>query len=81
MHDGSDVLERKRAELVLLEKVVEVLLEQLEDQARVVLVLETLVGADEVELVGVLLREPRQDVHLRRAFNTINSQSSSSSSP
>ena len=47
----------------MLEKVVEVLLEHLEDQTGVVLVSEALVGANEVELVRILLAQARQDAH------------------
>ena len=71
MHDGSNVLERQRTEFVLLEKVVKILLEQFKDKAGVVLVLETLVGADEVELVGILLTQTRQDVYLDLALTCV----------
>ena len=63
LHDGADKLEGQRTELVLLQKVVEVLFEQLKDEARVVLMLETLVGPDKVKLVGVLLAQPLQNVY------------------
>ena len=53
--DGPDVLEWQGLELVVLQKVVQVLLEHLKDQAGVVLVSEALEGANEVELVGILL--------------------------
>ena len=56
-----DVLEGQRLELVLFEEVVEVLLQHLEDKTGVILVCEALVGADEIELVRVLLRQSRQD--------------------
>ena len=55
--DGPDVLEWEGLELVLLEKVVEVLLQHLEDEAGVVLVGEALVGPHKVELVSILLAE------------------------
>ena len=55
--DGPDVLEWERLKLVLLEKVVEVLLQHLEDEAGVVLVGEALVGPHKVELVRILLAE------------------------
>ena len=55
MCDGADVLERQGLELVLLEEVVKILLQHLKDQTGVVLVSETLVGTDKVELVGILL--------------------------
>ena len=55
--DGPDVLEWERLKLVLLEKVVEVLLQHLEDEAGVVLVGEALVGPHKVELVSILLAE------------------------
>ena len=61
--DGPDVLEWQGLELVVLEKVVQILLEHLKDQAGVVLVSEALEGANEVELVGILLAQPRQDAH------------------
>ena len=43
LQHGPDVAQRQRAELVLLEEVVQVLLQHLEHQARVALVLEALV--------------------------------------
>ena len=55
MCDGADVLEGEGLELVLLEKVVEVLLQHLEDEAGVVLVGEALVRPHKVELVRILL--------------------------
>ena len=61
--DGPDVLEWQGLELVVLQKVVQVLLEHLKDQAGVVLVSEALEGANEVELVCILLAQPRQDAH------------------
>ncbi len=48
----------------MLEEIVQVLLEHLKDEAGVILVGEALVGADEVELVGILLAQTRQDAHL-----------------
>lgn len=64
MQDRPDEFERQRREFVLLQEVVQILLEHLEHQTRVVLVLETLEGAHEIELVRILLAEPRQDGHL-----------------
>jgi len=58
-----DIFEGQGLELVVLEEVVEVLLEHLEDQTGVVLVSEALVGANEVELVRILLAQARQDAH------------------
>lgn len=71
LHDRPNALERQRRELVLLEKVVQVLLEHLEHETRVVLVLKDLVGAHQVVLVGVLLAQPRQDAHLDLALTRI----------
>ena len=62
LHNWANIFQRQRTEFVLLEKVVEILLEQLKNKAGVVLVLETLVRPDEIELVGVLLAQTRQDV-------------------
>lgn len=53
----SDVLQRQRRKLILLQEVVQVLLEHLKHQTRVVLVLEALERPDKVELVGILLAE------------------------
>lgn len=55
----------ERAELAVLEKVVQVLLQHLKHEARVVLVLETLVRADKVELICVLCAQPAEDAHLQ----------------
>lgn len=57
----SDVLQRQRRKLILLEEVVQVLLEHFKHQACVVLVLKALKGPNEIELVGVLLAEAWQD--------------------
>ncbi len=55
----------------MLEEVVQVLLEHLEDETGVILVREALVSADEVELVGILLAQTRQNAHLdlRKEFD------------
>ena len=71
LHHGPNALERQRRELVLLEKVVQVLLQHLEHETRVVLVLEDLVGAHQIVLVRVLLAEPRQDADLDLALPRI----------
>ena len=55
MSDRPDVLERQGLKLVLLEKVVQVLLQHLKDQAGVILVSEALVGSHEIELVSIFL--------------------------
>lgn len=65
LQDGPDVAQRQRAELAVLQEVIQVLLQHLEHQARVVLVLKALVRAHEVELVGVFRAQPAQDAHLR----------------
>lgn len=48
----------------MLEEVVQVLLEHLKHETRVVLVLEALERPDKVELVRILLTEPGQNRHL-----------------
>lgn len=55
----------------MLKKVVEVLLEHLKHKTRVVLVLETLERTDKIELVGILLAEPRQNGHLDLALSRV----------
>ena len=69
--DRADRRERQRLELGLLQEVVEVLLEHLEHQTCVVLVLEALVRAHKVELVGVLMAEPGEDRHLDGALASV----------
>jgi len=61
LHNGPDAVERQRRELVLFQKVVQVLLQHFEHQTRVVLVLEALKGAHKVVLLGILHAQPRQD--------------------
>ena len=46
LHNRSDVFRRQRAELDLLKKIVEVLFEQPENKAWLVLMLKTFVGPD-----------------------------------
>ena len=53
--DWSDVFERKRLELVLLEEIIQILLQHLENEAGVVFVRETFVGANEIEFVCIFL--------------------------
>ena len=57
MCDRSDVFERKRLELVLLEEIVKILLQHLKDEARVVFVREALVRSNKVEFVRIFLAE------------------------
>lgn len=71
MQYGPDVLQWKRREFVLLQKVVQVLLEHLEHQTGVVLVLEALERPHKVELVRILLAEPAEDRHLDLALPRI----------
>lgn len=58
MQNRPDELQRQRRELVLFEEIVQILLQHLEHQARVVLVLEALERAHEIEFVRILLAEP-----------------------
>ena len=55
MCDRSDVFEGKRLELVLLEEIVQILLQHLENEARVVFVREALVRSNKVEFVRIFL--------------------------
>jgi len=64
LQDGSDVPQGKRAELAVLEEVVQVLLQHLEHQAGVTFVLEAFVGTHKVVLVGVLCTQPVEDADL-----------------
>lgn len=68
MQNRPDELQRQRREFVLFEKIVQVLLEHLEHQTRVVLVLEALEGAHKIEFVRILLAETRQDGDLDLAL-------------
>lgn len=65
LQNRPDTLEQQGAELAVLQEVVKVLLQHLKHKARVVLVLETLVRADKVELVSVLRAQPAKDADLR----------------
>lgn len=49
----------------MLQEVVKVLLQHLKHKARVILVLETLVRADKVELIGIFRAQPAEDTHLQ----------------
>lgn len=71
LEDRANVLEGQGAKLVLLQKVIEVLLQHLKDQARVVLVLEALVGPHEVVVVGTLRAQPGQDAHFNLTLSGI----------
>ena len=55
MCDRSDVFEGKRLELVLLEEIVQILLQHLKNEARVVFVREALVRSNKVEFVRIFL--------------------------
>ena len=71
LHNRSYTLEWQRTELVLLQEIVQILLEHLKHQARVILVLKYLVGAHQIVLVGVFLSESRQNAHLDLALARI----------
>ena len=55
MCDRSDVFEGKRLELVLLQEIIQILLQHLENEARVVFVREALVRSNKVEFVRIFL--------------------------
>ena len=55
MCDRSDIFEGKRLELVLFEEIVQVLLQHLKNEARVVFVREALVRSNKVEFVRIFL--------------------------
>jgi hypothetical protein len=57
----SDVLQRQRRKLVLLQEVVQILLKHLKHQTCVILVLKALESPHKVELISVLLAESRQN--------------------
>ena len=61
MCDWSDVFERKRLELVLLEEIIQILLQHLENEAGVVFVREALVGSNKVEFVCIFLAEKKEN--------------------
>lgn len=54
LENRANVFEGQGTELVLLEKVIEVLLQHLKDQACVILMLEALVGPYEVVVIRTL---------------------------
>ena len=55
MSDWPDVLEREGLELVLFEEIVQILLQHLKNEARVVFVREALVRSNKVEFVRIFL--------------------------
>ena len=57
MSDWPDILEREGLELVLFEEIIEILLQHLKNQTRVVLVSEALIGPDKIEFVCIFLAE------------------------
>lgn len=64
LHNGSYAFQGQRTELVLFEKVVQILFEHFKHETRVTLVLKDFVGSNEIEFVGVLLSETRQNAYL-----------------
>ena len=64
MGDGPNVLQRQGLEFILLQKVVQVLLQHLKDQASVVFVSETLIGPHEIVFIRVLLGQTGQNTDL-----------------
>lgn len=64
LQDGSDVAQGERAELAVLEEVVQVLLEHLKHQAGVTFVLEAFVRTHKVVLICIFCTQPVQDAHL-----------------
>ena len=64
MGDGPNVLQRQGLEFILLQKVVQVLLQHLKDQASVVFVSETLISPHEIVLIRVLLGQSGQNTDL-----------------
>lgn len=51
----SDVFQRQRRKLILLQEVVQILLEHFKHQTRVILVLEAFEGSHKIELVSIFL--------------------------
>lgn len=64
LQDGPDVPQRQRAELAVLQEVVQILLQHLKYQTCVSLVLEAFIRTHKIVLVGVLRTQPVQDAHL-----------------
>ena len=63
MCNGPDVLERQGLELVLLQKVVQILLQHLKNQTSVVFVSEGLKGPDQVGLVCIFMAETEESIN------------------
>ena len=55
MCNGPDVLERQGLELVLFQKVVQILFQHLKDQTSVIFMSKTLVGSHEIVLISIFL--------------------------
>ena len=63
MSNGSDVLEWEWLELVLFEEIIQILLQHLKNQTRVVFVSEALVGPDKVEFICIFLAETEESIN------------------
>ena len=62
MSNGPDVLEWEWLEFVLFEEIVQILLQHLKNQTRVVFVSEALIGSDKVEFVCIFLAETEESI-------------------
>jgi hypothetical protein len=65
LKNWSNIFEWQWAELVLFEKVIQILFQHLEHQTRVVLMLEALICSDKIELIGIFLAKTWQDANLK----------------
>ena len=71
MCNGPDVLERQGLELVLLQKVVQILFQHLKDQTSVILMSKTLIGSHEIVLISIFLGQTGQNADLNLALPSI----------
>ena len=67
----SDVFQRQRRKLILLQEIVQILLEHFKHQASVILVLEALKGPHKVEFVSIFLTEAWKDWNFNLTLTSV----------
>lgn len=65
LKNWSNVFQWQRAELVLFEKVIQVLFQHLKYQTGVVFMLEALIRSNKIEFIGIFLAKTWQDANLK----------------
>ena len=69
MSDWPDIFQRKRLELVLFEKIIQILFQHFKHQTSVVLVSETLVCANKIVFICIFLAENRRVMKIQNIIS------------